>query len=144
MRKSTILKLQDLNACSEAIVWAGTYPSMQVAWDVCERVDWMIWLLSKTSGDRAGSKRKELALIMCRSVTFMLPYIKKEKKKLVQKNLRAIRKWARSDATCPQPHFTISNRIFEKLKPEHKKIILRRAFKLIRKAYPKPPQLRKL
>lgn len=143
MRKSTIHKLQELHACSEAIAWAKTYPNLQAAWDACERCDWMIWLINSLSGDKCGRKRKDLVLLLCKGTAGMLPYIGKNKKKLVRGNLRAIRQWARSDAICLQPLFTTSNRIYDKLNSDHRKIIQQRMLKLIRKDYPKPPRLRK-
>lgn len=36
--------LESLDACAEAREWVGER-SLQEAWDVCERVDWMRWLL---------------------------------------------------------------------------------------------------
>lgn len=43
----TIEELESLNPCPEALEWAKQQPSLYVAWEVCERSDWMFWLLYK-------------------------------------------------------------------------------------------------
>ena len=45
--KDHVAYLRSLGACAEAIRYAQNYPSLQTAWDVCERGDWMLWLLGK-------------------------------------------------------------------------------------------------
>jgi len=44
-------KLRAMGACNEAVEWARTQPSYDVAWASCERGDWMLWL----AGRRIGS-----------------------------------------------------------------------------------------
>jgi hypothetical protein len=38
-------------ACAEALDWlaAGQFPSLDAAWQACEREDWMLWLLHEAS-----------------------------------------------------------------------------------------------
>ena len=43
-------QLKRLGACPEAVEWASSYPTIQAAWEVCERGDWMLWFLSKIGG----------------------------------------------------------------------------------------------
>ena len=50
MDKSTIAKLNSMNACSEAVDWLQTKLTFEQAWADCERGDWMLWLLGKLSG----------------------------------------------------------------------------------------------
>jgi hypothetical protein len=45
--KEHIVFLKKLHACADAIVWAEKFDSLAEAWDACERVDWMWWLLRK-------------------------------------------------------------------------------------------------
>ena len=50
--------LRSLNACNDAITWAMGFPSLEAAWHVCQRSDWMIWLLIRTgSWDDATVRR---------------------------------------------------------------------------------------
>ena len=39
--------LKRLDACSDAVEWAATQPSLQVAWGNCERSGWMLWLCAR-------------------------------------------------------------------------------------------------
>ena len=52
---SHIEKLQQMRACREGIEYARQFPTLQAAWDACERPDWMCWLLRKTVTGENGS-----------------------------------------------------------------------------------------
>ena len=43
--------LKDHAACAEARAWlvAGQYPTLEAAWQVCQRGDWMLWLLRESN-----------------------------------------------------------------------------------------------
>ena len=43
--------LRDHDACKAALDWlaAGQFPSLEAAWQVCQRGDWMLWLLYETN-----------------------------------------------------------------------------------------------
>ena len=43
-------KLNELNACREAVEWCSDFGTLQEAWDKCERGDWMLWYLGQTCG----------------------------------------------------------------------------------------------
>ncbi len=43
--KRQIKVLRKMGACSEALDWLSARPSWGVAWTVCPRSDWMLWLL---------------------------------------------------------------------------------------------------
>ena len=45
--KPWIAKLKAVDACQEALDWLDTQPSLEAAWQVCVRGDWMEWLLNK-------------------------------------------------------------------------------------------------
>ena len=52
--------LKRAGACREAVEWAGQYPTLQAAWDACERGDWMLWwvgLSKRASAAAAGAAR---------------------------------------------------------------------------------------
>ncbi len=46
-------RLTEMRACRDALDWllAGGYPTLQAAWDACQRSDWMIWLLYHAHAD---------------------------------------------------------------------------------------------
>ncbi len=51
--KDFIAKLQELDACGDAVKWVGDR-DLKTAWEQCERVDWMLWLAYKLElGTRA-------------------------------------------------------------------------------------------
>ena len=50
-------KLIELDACSEAMVWAEG-KTLQEAWNTCQRGDWMLWMHERLHPDR----RRERAL----------------------------------------------------------------------------------
>ena len=58
-----ILELIKLNACEEAINWLETnkFTSLQEAWQVCKRADWMLWLLWSNE----NKDEKKLTLTNC-------------------------------------------------------------------------------
>jgi len=47
----TLEQLEALNPrpCQEALAWVKSQPSMLLAWNNCERADWMLWLLEKVA-----------------------------------------------------------------------------------------------
>jgi hypothetical protein len=38
-------------ACADAKEWARDYPTLQAAWEACQRPDWMYWALNKLGYD---------------------------------------------------------------------------------------------
>jgi len=59
-------RLEKLNACADAVEWAREYPSLQAAWDACERADWMMWLLGRLSGPPGSPSRKRVVALACK------------------------------------------------------------------------------
>ena len=56
------LKLERLNACSDAIEWVKTQKSIPLAWANCKRGDWMLWLANRLNVD---DKKLTMAKAMC-------------------------------------------------------------------------------
>ena len=40
-------KLVEISACSDAVEWCKQFDTIEIAWQHCERSDWMLWLLRK-------------------------------------------------------------------------------------------------
>ena len=68
-------KLENLNACSNAIDWCKNYSSLQKAWDACERADWSLWIVGNLSGKPGSQKRKKLVLCACEIARLSLRYV---------------------------------------------------------------------
>jgi hypothetical protein len=43
--KMTVTQLKELNPCEDGLDFVRSCRSLAVAWEKCERADWMIWLL---------------------------------------------------------------------------------------------------
>jgi hypothetical protein len=71
-------KLKSMHACNEALEWLrkNDYPTLNDAWQVCERGDWMLWLAGKMAGEPMSDTRKPLVLAACECVRLALPYVK--------------------------------------------------------------------
>ena len=69
-------KLIPQTACREALIWVRTQPDPKTAWLICERGDWMLWLLSKQTDSPESASLKKLVLIACSCARLALPYVK--------------------------------------------------------------------
>ena len=60
MKKEHLNWLQEYNACKESIKWIkqNNIQSLEEAWNICERGDWLLWMATRLSID----KRK---LVLC-------------------------------------------------------------------------------
>lgn len=68
-------RLRDIGACSEAIEWAATQPSLTAAWQACERGEWMLWLAGRLTGPPRSASRKRLVLAACACARLVLPHV---------------------------------------------------------------------
>jgi len=89
-------KLRKIGACSAAVKWAEQYPTLQKAWDVCERGDWMLWLAGKLSGEIRSEKHKQLVLTTCKCARLSLHYIHKDELRPL-KVIETAEQWARGE-----------------------------------------------
>jgi len=94
--KKHIAYLKKLNACGGAVEWAAEFTTLQKAWDVCERGDWMLWLVGKQSGKPESTSRKKLVLTACKCVKPVLKHIPKNEKRPL-KAIQIAEKWAKGD-----------------------------------------------
>jgi len=94
--KNHIVYLKKLEACKEAVEWAKQFTTLQEAWDVCERGDWMLWLLGKKSGKPESKSRKKLVLAACKCARLSLKYVKKGEPRPL-KAIQTAEMWANGD-----------------------------------------------
>ena len=67
--------LNTLNACEDAVEWAGEYKSLGAAWDVCQRGDWMLWLVGRMAGPSESDSRKAIVLCCCECARLALKHV---------------------------------------------------------------------
>ncbi len=94
--KKHIDYLKKLDACPEAIPWVAQFDTLQQAWNVCERGDWMLWLVGKQSGEPESKSRKKLVLTACKCARLSLKYVSKDEKRPLIATQTA-EKWAKGD-----------------------------------------------
>ena len=66
-------KLIKLEACTEAVQWAKKYPTIHAAWVACERPDWMLWVLNKST-TTTKDVHHTYVRIACAAARLALPY----------------------------------------------------------------------
>ena len=71
MELSTILSR--LDACIVARTWAKAYPDIQTAWTACQRSDWMLWLIARTTLDQDDSRLRLMACDFAEAVLKDVP-----------------------------------------------------------------------
>ena len=88
-------KLEKLGACEDAVDWASQVSSLGEAWDSCERADWLLWLVARTS------RRELVTLAACacaRTVLHLVPE-GEERPRLAIETAEA---WTRCEATTDE------------------------------------------
>ena len=85
-----VQQLQRMNACSSAIDFVKNFPTLQAAWNLCERPDWMFWLLARTVTGKNGSETHRALVRVSARCAMLAPPI--EDKRF--KELEVARQWA--------------------------------------------------
>lgn len=67
MDSRTIRLLRGLGACDEAIDWARGYPNRTVAWNACQRGDWMMWILARLV-EPGSAAHRALVMFACKCI----------------------------------------------------------------------------
>ena len=73
--KNWIKPLKRMDACGDALEWCEHYESLDKAWAVCPRGDWMLWLLGELSDKPESDSHKRLVLTACQCARLALPYV---------------------------------------------------------------------
>ena len=85
-----------MGACMDAIDWCQLYDSLEDAWQVCKRGDWMLWLLEKVAGKPESKSRKLLVLTVCQCARLALPYVIEGDKRPLRV-IETVEAWARGE-----------------------------------------------
>ena len=87
---------RDHNACREARSWLTTQTDPHVAWETCERPDWMIWFARRRSVER-----KVLVRIACDCARTALRFVP-EGEDRPRLAIEAAERWTRGEATIDE------------------------------------------
>ena len=87
---------RDHNACREARSWLNTQTDPHVAWETCERPDWMIWFARRRSVER-----KVLVRIACDCARTALRFVP-EGEDRPRLAIEAAERWTRGEATIDE------------------------------------------
>ena len=80
MKNQIIKSLRDINTCSEAVIWAEKFDSDQIAWNKCERADWMLWIAGKLCGERGSKNHRKVVLAACACARTALKFVPAKEK----------------------------------------------------------------
>ena len=94
--QSLLAFARDRGACAEARLWLNTQTDPHVAWEMCERPDWMIWFAR-----RRNVERKVLVRIACDCARTVLRFVPEgeERPRLA---IEAAERWTRDEATIDE------------------------------------------
>ncbi len=92
--------LIELNACSEARVWASG-KSLAVVWKTCKRGDWLLWLCGKMADKPDWPTRKEVVLAACDCAELSLKHVSSGENR-PRKCIETTRAWASGNATLDE------------------------------------------
>ena len=93
--------LKTLRACEEAVEWASQYPTLQAAWEACERGDWMLWLLGKSCGNTGSEKHKQVVLLACKCARLALKHVPRGEDR-PRIAIETAERWTRGAATLEE------------------------------------------
>ncbi len=92
--------LKELAACSSAVEWAHG-KTLHVAWNTCQRGDWLLWLAGKMADKKSWPTRKQVVLAACACAEKALIYVPKGEER-PKKAIQTARAWARGKATIEE------------------------------------------
>ena len=88
-----------MEACKDAIEWAEKYPTLDEAWNACERGDWMGWLLGQLLVGKEGPEnRGDLVLAACDCAELVIQHVPDGEDR-PRAAIDTARAWARGEAT---------------------------------------------
>jgi hypothetical protein len=94
--QSLLAFARDRGACEEARLWLNTQTDPHVAWEMCERPDWMIWFARRRSVER-----KVLVRIACDCARTALRFVP-EGEDRPRLAIETAERWTRNEATIDE------------------------------------------
>lgn len=102
-------KLKKLNVSKEFIEWAKGYPTLQEAWDSCERADWMFEIaVAVVMAKKDSEYHKQVVLTACLCAKTALKHLPKDEKRPLI-SIQTAEKRATGKATSEELNDAISN-----------------------------------
>ena len=95
---NTLELLTKLDACKDAQKWAKSHPDPREAWQSCERVDWMFWLLGKNQ-----AKKTAIVELSCDNAIHALVHLpdsENDTKQICENTISIVRRFMRGEATA--------------------------------------------
>ncbi len=97
MDAETMNRLRELDACEEALAWAETQPDAQTAWDACQDLQWMLWLLGAVKADE-----RKLRLFAADCAESVLHLVEERHREVCAHAIATARAFANGEATQDQ------------------------------------------
>ena len=94
--QSLLAFARDRGACAEARLWLNTQTDPHVAWEMCERPDWMIWFAR-----RRRVERRMLVRIACDCARTALRFVP-EGEDRPRLAIETAERWTRNEATIDE------------------------------------------
>lgn len=93
-----IKKLTELGINNEVVKWMENFPTLEEAWQACDRGDWMLWLVGRLSGHPKSQSRKKVVLTACECARLSLKHVPEEEKRS-KKAIETAERWANGDSS---------------------------------------------
>ena len=131
--------LVKLKACEEAVKWAKGYPSLQAAWDVCERGDWILWLAGRVAGPPDSDSRRKLVDAAVRCARLALPYAGKAKE-ICDRTRCVVEAYLRGEASLADTR-AAADAAAAAYADDARSRVLRECAEIVRGSYPAAPSI---
>ena len=96
-------KLKRIGACDDAVEWSKGYDDDQVAWDACERGDWLLWIIGKRLKSKPWSDERKPLVLCCIEVTLTVKHLwPKAQAANLDAAMRTLQKWCNGKATTEE------------------------------------------
>ena len=130
-------RLRELSACPAAVTWAAAYPTIQAAWDACERGDYMLWLCGKYAGKPWSDARRPLVLCACECARLALARVQagEDRPRLA---IECAESWARGEHNDPKK-VSYASAAYAAADAARSKT-LKTCADIVRRHYPKAPE----
>ena len=96
-------KLKRIGACEDAVEWSKGYDDDQVAWDACERGDWLLWVLSEREKSKPWTDDRKPLVKCCIEVALTVKHLwPKAQAANLDAAMKTMQKWCNGKATTEE------------------------------------------
>jgi hypothetical protein len=90
--------LISIGACRDAVEWCRGHPTLEAAWAVCERGEWMLWLLGRLDRSKPWSDERKPLIACVVECAALAPEAGEDYELARQWCLDATERWTRGEA----------------------------------------------